>query len=210
MTNHNYLNNQIAVLVDGKSWRLGVDVSQLDEIVSSYGTMKIKEVIFDSIPTHDTLDEFWDKGYKATIIPSGEELTNYLTEAGIKFASDGKYHDIQLIALVSEDETLAPILHRAHQEVKHTLVVGYHLSQELIDAADDTHTLIKSELTKRLPQLFIVDKKDYFLSLSGHFAEDEQKLLPLLKEKREPGVSGEMLQILDFDLYYEEFSWDSE
>ncbi|MBS3070431.1 TIGR00288 family NYN domain-containing protein [Candidatus Micrarchaeota archaeon] len=112
----------IACFVDGPNIlrkELGVDLDKVKKKLSKYGQIKIARVLLDQYASDKLIEAVTNQGFDVTIVPSDVDVALAVE------ASEAIFNDtIDVIAVVSRDSDFKPLLAKAKEHGKETIVVG--------------------------------------------------------------------------------------
>ncbi|MEK6843524.1 MAG: TIGR00288 family NYN domain-containing protein [Candidatus Micrarchaeota archaeon] len=112
----------IAVLVDGPNMirkELGIDLDKIKKKLQKYGKIKVAKVFLDQFASDKLIEAVTNQGYEVVIIPSDVDVALALDAAEYMFSPF-----IDTIAIVSRDSDFKPVLTKAKEHGKDTIVVG--------------------------------------------------------------------------------------
>ncbi|HLC47630.1 MAG TPA: TIGR00288 family NYN domain-containing protein [Candidatus Norongarragalinales archaeon] len=112
----------IAVLVDGPNMirkELGVDLDKVKKKLQKYGRVKVAKVFLDQFASDKLIEAVTNQGYEVVIIPSDVDVALAIEATEFMFSPH-----IDTIAIVSRDSDYKPVLTKAKEHGKDTIVVG--------------------------------------------------------------------------------------
>ncbi|MFH1442982.1 MAG: TIGR00288 family NYN domain-containing protein [Candidatus Micrarchaeota archaeon] len=126
----------IAALVDGPNMirkELGIDLDKVKKKLQKYGKIKVAKVFLDQFASDKLIEAVTNQGYDVVIIPSDVDVALALEAAEYMFSPH-----IDTIAIVSRDSDFKPVLTKAKEHGKDTIVVGTEpdFSSALKNSAD--------------------------------------------------------------------------
>lgn len=126
----------IACFVDGPNMlrkELGVDLDAVKKKLRAHGTIKVGRVFLDQYASDKLIEAVTNQGFDPVIVPSDVDVALAVD------ASQFIYGDkIDVIAIVSRDSDFKPLLMKAKEQGKETIVVGVEpeFSAALRNSAD--------------------------------------------------------------------------
>jgi uncharacterized protein (TIGR00288 family) len=126
----------IACFVDGPNMlrkELGVDLDAVKKKLRNYGTIKVGRVFLDQYASDKLIEAVTNQGFDVVIVPSDVDVA--LAVDAAQFIYNDK---IDVIAVVSRDSDFKPLLAKAKEQGKETIVVGLEpdFSTALRNSAD--------------------------------------------------------------------------
>lgn len=126
----------LAILVDGPNMirkELGIDLDKVKKKLQKYGKIKAAKVFLDQFASDKLIEAVTNQGYDVVIIPSDVDVALALEAAEYMFSPH-----IDIIAIVSRDSDFKPVLNRAKEHGKDTIIVGTEpdFSSALKNSAD--------------------------------------------------------------------------
>lgn len=126
----------IACFVDGPNMlrkELGVDLDKVRKKLLKHGSLKVARVFLDQYASDKLIEAVTNQGFDISIVPSDVDVA--LAVEAAQFVYSDK---IDVIAIVSRDSDFKPILTKAKEQGKETIVVGTEpdFSTALRNAAD--------------------------------------------------------------------------
>jgi len=115
-------NKHIALFVDGPNMlrkELRVDLSAIKKKVEKYGQIKVARVFLDQYASDKLIEAVANQGFEVSIIPSDVDVA--LAVDAVAAVYNGK---VDCIAIASRDSDYKPILAKAKEMGKETIVVG--------------------------------------------------------------------------------------
>ena len=112
----------IACFVDGPNMlrkELNIDLSRVKKKLERHGKLKVARVFLNQYASDKLIEAVTNQGFEVVIIPSDVDVA--LAVDAARFIYDEK---IDTIAIVSRDSDFKPILTKAKEEGKDTIVVG--------------------------------------------------------------------------------------
>ena len=112
----------IACFVDGPNMirkDTGVDLGKVKKKLQKYGSIKVAKVFLDQFASDKLIEAVTNQGYEVIIIPSDVDVALAVEAAQFIFKSS-----IDIIAIVSRDSDFKPILTKAKENGKETIIVG--------------------------------------------------------------------------------------
>ena len=114
--------HSIAAFVDGPNMlrkELNVDLQTVKHKLSKYGKLKIAKVFLDQYASDKLIEAVTNQGFDVVITPSDVDVTMAVE------ATQACFNDaIDAIAIVSRDSDFKPVLMRAKERGRETIVVG--------------------------------------------------------------------------------------
>ncbi|MEM0475918.1 MAG: TIGR00288 family NYN domain-containing protein [Candidatus Norongarragalinales archaeon] len=126
----------IACFVDGPNMlrkELGVDLEQVKKKLRAHGTVKVGRVYLDQYASDKLIEAVTNQGFDPVVVPSDVDVALAVD------ASQFIYGDkIDAVAIVSRDSDFKPLLMKAKEQGKETIVVGVEpeFSAALRNSAD--------------------------------------------------------------------------
>jgi uncharacterized protein (TIGR00288 family) len=114
--------HSIAAFVDGPNMlrkELGVDLQNVKHKLSKYGKLKIAKVFLDQYASDKLIEAVTNQGFEVVITPSDVDVTMAVEATQACFNET-----IDAIAIVSRDSDFKPVLMRAKERGRETIVVG--------------------------------------------------------------------------------------
>jgi len=115
-------NKNIACFVDGPNMlrkELGVDLDKVKKKLSKHGKIKVARVMLDQYASDKLIEAVTNQGFDVTIVPSDVDVALAVE------AMEAVFNDsIDAIAIVSRDSDFKPLLAKAKEHGKETIVVG--------------------------------------------------------------------------------------
>jgi uncharacterized protein (TIGR00288 family) len=126
----------LAVLVDGPNMirkELGIDLDKVKKKLQKFGKIKVAKVFLDQFASDKLIEAVTNQGYDVVIIPSDVDVALALEAAEYMFSPH-----IDTIVIVSRDSDFKPVLTKAKEHGKDTIVVGTEpdFSSALKNSAD--------------------------------------------------------------------------
>lgn len=112
----------IACFVDGPNMlrkELGVDLDKIRKTLSKHGSLKVAKVFLDQYASDKLIEAVTNQGFEVVIIPSDVDVA--LTADAMEYVFS---EHIDTIAIVSRDSDYKPLLSKAKEHGKETIVVG--------------------------------------------------------------------------------------
>ena len=112
----------IACFVDGPNIlrkELGVDLDKVKKKLSKHGQLKVAKVFLDQYASDKLIEAVTNQGFEAVIVPSDVDVALAVEATESIFNSN-----IEAIAIVSRDSDFKPLLSKAKEHGKETIVVG--------------------------------------------------------------------------------------
>jgi len=127
---------KIACFVDGPNMlrkELGVDLGKVKKKLEKYGRLKVARVFLDQYASDKLIEAVTNQGFDVVIVPSDVDVALAVDATCFVF-NDA----IEAIAIVSRDSDFKPLLAKAKEKGKETIVVGMEpdFSTALRNAAD--------------------------------------------------------------------------
>ncbi|MEK6954909.1 MAG: TIGR00288 family NYN domain-containing protein [Candidatus Micrarchaeota archaeon] len=178
----------MAVLVDGPNMirkELGIDLDKVKKKLQKYGKIKVAKVFLDQFASDKLIEAVTNQGYEVVIIPSDVDVALAIEATEYMFSP---YIDI--ITIVSRDSDYKPVLTKAKEHGKDTIIVGTEpdFSSALKNTADIVIDL-KAEgalMERREPR---EDRRDYGRERRVHNEERIEQKPDLPGKKSEPSIS---------------------
>jgi uncharacterized protein (TIGR00288 family) len=134
----------VAVYVDGPNVirkEFDLDLNQLREKVEELGNLKVGKVFLNQYASEKLIEAIVSQGFEAELGLGGEkdkesDVDVYMATSAMESVfSDG----IDTLVLVTRDTDFLPVIQKAKEENKHTVVVGMEpgFSTALKNAADE-------------------------------------------------------------------------
>jgi uncharacterized protein (TIGR00288 family) len=126
----------IACFVDGPNMLrkdLGVDLDKVKKKLQKHGSLKVARVFLDQFASDKLIEAVTNQGFDVVIVPSDVDVA--LAVDAAQFIYNDK---IDVIAVVSRDSDFKPLLAKAKEQGKETIVVGLEpdFSTALRNSAD--------------------------------------------------------------------------
>lgn len=112
----------IACFVDGPNMlrkELGVDLDKVRKRLAKYGSIKVARVFLNQFASDKLIEAITNQGFDIAIVPSDVDVA--LAVDATQFFFNDK---IDAIAVVSRDSDFKPLLTRAKEHGKETIIVG--------------------------------------------------------------------------------------
>lgn len=112
----------LAVLVDGPNMirkELGIDLDKVKKKLMKYGRVKVAKVFLDQFASDKLIEAVTNQGYEVVIIPSDVDVALAIEATEYMFSPH-----IDTIAIVSRDSDYKPVLTKAKEHGKDTIIVG--------------------------------------------------------------------------------------
>ncbi|MFQ5406720.1 MAG: TIGR00288 family NYN domain-containing protein [Candidatus Micrarchaeia archaeon] len=112
----------IACFVDGPNMirkELGVNLSDIKKKLEKHGRLTVARVFLDQYASDKLIEAVTNQGFEVVIIPSDIDVA--LAAEAVEFCFSA---NIQTIAIVSRDSDFKPVLAKAKEHGKETIVVG--------------------------------------------------------------------------------------
>ncbi|MFH1751055.1 MAG: TIGR00288 family NYN domain-containing protein [Candidatus Micrarchaeota archaeon] len=112
----------LAVLVDGPNMirkELGIDLDKVKKKLQKYGKIRVAKVFLDQFASDKLIEAVTNQGYDVVIIPSDVDVALAVEAAEYMFSPH-----IDTIVIVSRDSDYKPVLTKAKEHGKDTIVVG--------------------------------------------------------------------------------------
>lgn len=127
---------RIAVFVDGPNMirkELGVDLEGIKKRLHKFGRLKVAKVFLDQYASDKLIEAVTNQGFDVEIIPSDVDVALAVKAIEACFS-----HSIDAIAIVSRDSDFKPVIMKAKELGKETIVVGTEpdFSSALRNSAD--------------------------------------------------------------------------
>ncbi len=127
----------IACFVDGPNMlrkELGVDLDTVKKKLRAYGAIKVGRVFLDQYASDKLIEAVTNQGFDPVVVPSDVDVA-LAVDASQFIYGDTK---IDTIAIVSRDSDFKPLLMKAKEHGKETIVVGVEpeFSAALRNSAD--------------------------------------------------------------------------
>lgn len=131
----------IACFVDGPNMlrkELGVDLDKVKKKLEKFGKIKIARVFMDQYASDKLIEAVTNQGFEAVIVPSDVDVALAVDATATMFNEN-----IDSIAVVSRDSDFKPLLTKAKELGKETIVVGVEpdFSAALKNTADEVVNL---------------------------------------------------------------------
>ncbi len=149
----------IACFVDGPNMirkELGIDLEKVKKRLGKYGKLRIAKVFLDQFASDKLIEAVTNQGYDVVIIPSDVDVALALEASETMFSPH-----IDTIAIVSRDSDFKPVLTKAKEHGKDTIVVGTEpdFSSALKNSADvvidlkvEPAVAVKKEIKEEKPK----------------------------------------------------------
>ncbi len=126
----------IACFVDGPNMirkELGIDLEKIKKKLQQHGRIKVAKVFLDQYASDKLIEAVTNQGYDLVIVPSDVDVA--LAVDAIQYVFNP---NIDIIAIVSRDSDFRPVLAKAKEHGKETIVVGTNpdFSTALKNSAD--------------------------------------------------------------------------
>ncbi|NYZ78391.1 TIGR00288 family NYN domain-containing protein [Candidatus Micrarchaeota archaeon] len=133
---HKGASKTIACFVDGPNMLrkdLGVDLDKVKKKLQKHGSLKVARVFLDQFASDKLIEAVTNQGFDVVIVPSDVDVA--LAVDAAQFIYNDK---IDVIAVVSRDSDFKPLLAKAKEQGKETIVVGLEpdFSTALRNSAD--------------------------------------------------------------------------
>ena len=112
----------IACFVDGPNMlrkELGVDLDTVKKKLQKLGSIKVAKVFLDQYASDKLIEAVTNQGFEAQIVPSDVDVALAVEAMQSVFSEH-----VDAIAVVSRDSDFKPLLMRAKEKGKETIVVG--------------------------------------------------------------------------------------
>ena len=112
----------IACFVDGPNMirkELGIDLEKVKRKLEKHGRIKVAKVFLDQYASDKLIEAVTNQGYDLVIVPSDVDVAMAVDATQYVFNSN-----IDIIAIVSRDSDFRPVLAKAKEHGKETIVVG--------------------------------------------------------------------------------------
>jgi len=126
----------IACFVDGPNMirkELGIDLEKVKRKLEKHGRIKVARVFLDQYASDKLIEAVTNQGYDLVIVPSDVDVALAVDATQYVFNPN-----IDIIAIVSRDSDFKPVLTKAKEQGKETIVVGTNpdFSTALKNSAD--------------------------------------------------------------------------
>ncbi len=126
----------IACFVDGPNMirkELGIDLEKVKKKLEKHGRLKVAKVFLDQYASDKLIEAVTNQGYDLVIVPSDVDVAMAVDATQYVFNPN-----IDVIAIVSRDSDFRPVLAKAKEQGKETIVVGTNpdFSTALKNSAD--------------------------------------------------------------------------
>ncbi len=126
----------IACFVDGPNMirkELGIDLEKVKKKLEKHGRVKVAKVFLDQYASDKLIEAITNQGYDVMIVPSDVDVALAVDATQYMFNPN-----IDVIAIVSRDSDFRPVLAKAKEHGKETIVVGTNpdFSTALKNSAD--------------------------------------------------------------------------
>ena len=126
----------IACFVDGPNMirkELGIDLEKVKRKLEKHGRLKVAKVFLDQYASDKLIEAVTNQGYDLVIVPSDVDVALAVDATQYVFNPN-----IDIIAIVSRDSDFRPVLAKAKEQGKETIVVGTNpdFSTALRNSAD--------------------------------------------------------------------------
>lgn len=126
----------IACFVDGPNMirkELGIDLEKVKKKLEKHGKLKVAKVFLDQYASDKLIEAVTNQGYDLVIVPSDVDVALAVDATQSVFNPN-----IDIIAIVSRDSDFRPVLAKAKEQGKETIVVGTNpdFSTALRNSAD--------------------------------------------------------------------------
>lgn len=127
---------RIACFVDGPNMlrkELGIDLDKIKKKLAQHGRLKVAKVFLDQYASDKLIEAVTNQGYDLVIVPSDVDVALAVEATQYIFNPH-----IDAIAIVSRDSDFRPVLAKARENGKETIVVGANpdFSAALKNSAD--------------------------------------------------------------------------
>ncbi|HEV8290029.1 MAG TPA: TIGR00288 family NYN domain-containing protein [Candidatus Norongarragalinales archaeon] len=119
---HKRKGSNIACFVDGPNMlrkELNIDLGKVKKKLEKYGQVKVARVFLDQYASDKLIEAIANQGFDAVIVPSDVDVA--LAVEATQFVFNDK---IDTICVVSRDSDFKPLLMKAKEHGKNTIVVG--------------------------------------------------------------------------------------
>lgn len=114
--------HRIACFVDGPNMlrkELNVNLDTVKKRLQKHGKIKVARVFLDQYASDKLIEAVTNQGYDVKIVPSDVDVALAVDATGFIFSDQ-----IDTIAIVSRDSDYKPLLSKAKEHGKETIVVG--------------------------------------------------------------------------------------
>lgn len=131
----------VACFVDGPNMlrkELGIDLGKIKRRLQKHGKLKVARVFLDQFASDKLIEAVTNQGFDIVIVPSDVDVA--LAVEATQFIFNPA---IDVIAIVSRDSDFTPVLTKAKEQGKETIVVGTDpdFSTALKNTADEVVNL---------------------------------------------------------------------
>ncbi|MFX0096773.1 MAG: NYN domain-containing protein [Candidatus Hodarchaeota archaeon] len=112
---------KIGLLVDGKNLgdsKMDVELSNIKTVIGEIGNLRLAKVLLDELPSDDVSKAISKLGFLSIVHLN--DLDIYMALEAMELAYNDK---IKVLALATEDENLIPVLAKAKERGKETVIV---------------------------------------------------------------------------------------
>ncbi|MFA4946402.1 MAG: TIGR00288 family NYN domain-containing protein [Candidatus Micrarchaeia archaeon] len=112
----------VALFVDGPNMlrkELNVDLDKVKRLIERYGKVKIARVFLNQYASDKLIEAVANQGFEVVIIPSDVDVALAVE------ATQAVFNDkVDIIAIASRDSDFKPVLAKAKEHGKETIVIG--------------------------------------------------------------------------------------
>ncbi|HLD75534.1 MAG TPA: TIGR00288 family NYN domain-containing protein [Candidatus Norongarragalinales archaeon] len=131
----------VACFVDGPNMlrkELGVDLEKVRKKLQRFGRLKIAKVFLDQYASDKLVEAVTNQGFEVVIVPSDVDVALAVDATATLYN-----RNIDVLAIVSRDSDFKPLLTKAKEAGKHTVVLAVEpdFSSALKNTADEVVNL---------------------------------------------------------------------
>ncbi|MDX9692910.1 MAG: TIGR00288 family NYN domain-containing protein [Methanothermobacter sp.] len=139
----------IGLLVDGPNMlrkEFSLDLDLVKKILSEYGNMRVGKVLLNQYASDKLIEAIVNQGFTPIVVAGDTDV--YMAVEAMELIYNP---NIDIIALMTRDADFLPIINKAKENGKHTIVIGAEpgFSAALKNAADDAIIIKSEEKTKK-------------------------------------------------------------
>ncbi len=112
----------VACFVDGPNMlrkELGVNLEDIKKRLEKFGKLKVAKVFLDQYASDKLIEAVTNQGFEVVVVPSDVDVALAVDATGYIFSDK-----IDVIAVVSRDSDYKPLITKAKEHGKETIVVG--------------------------------------------------------------------------------------
>ncbi len=132
---------RVACFVDGPNMlrkELGIDLEKVRRKLKTFGRLKFAKVFLDQYASDKLIEAVTNQGFEVVIVPSDVDVALAVDATAVLFNQN-----VDVLAIVSRDSDFKPLLTKAKELGKHTVVLGVEpdFSSALKNTADEVVNL---------------------------------------------------------------------